>query len=83
MEKEEVKSKEKFKKYLEKEMNHFFSSVLDYAEIAVDGKERFKSLRAKILRVGNEKIRDICKEVDCKYTLKYNPNEDVINVKSK
>jgi hypothetical protein len=58
-----------------------FGSVLDYAEVAVDGKDRFMNLRAKVLKVGNDAIREVNKELDTNYKIEYDSRtEDVIVV---
>jgi hypothetical protein len=78
----EVRSREKLKKYVQGEITKLFSSVLDYAEVAVDGKERYMNLRSKILKVSNDAIREIKKEIDSRYSVIYNPPaEDIIIIK--
>lgn len=73
------KSREKLKKYVESEVTKLFSSVLDYAEVAVDGQERYKNLRSKILKVSNDVIREIKRELDTRYSVSYlPPGEEVI-----
>ncbi len=69
----EDRSKEKFKRYLEAEVTKLFTGVLDYAEVAVDNKERWKVLRARILKLSNDTIREMKKELDTKYTITYTP----------
>jgi hypothetical protein len=76
------RSKEKLKKYVQNEITKLFSAVLDYAEVAVDGKERYLNLRSKILKVGNDTIREIRREIDARYKVDYvPPAEDIILVK--
>ncbi len=78
----EARSREKLKKYIHNEITKLFSSVLDYAEVAVDGKERYLNLRSKILKVSNDAIREIKREVDSRYLVNYvPPAEDVIMVR--
>jgi len=69
----EDRHKEKFKRYLEAEVTKLFTGVLDYAEVAVDNKERWKVLRARILKLSNDTIREMKKELDTKYTIAYTP----------
>jgi len=77
-----VRSKDRLKKYVQNEVTKLFTSVLDYAEVAVDGKERYSNLRSKILKVSNDAIREIKKEIDTRYTVDYiPPAEDIIVVK--
>lgn len=78
----EVRSREKLKKYIHNEITKLFSSVLDYAEVAVDGKERYLNLRSKILKVSNGALREIKREIDLRYLVDYvPPAEDVIIVR--
>lgn len=75
------RDREKLKNFIHSEITKLFSSVLDYTEVAVDGKERYQMLRSKILKVGNDTIREIKKELDTRYNIKYEPPaEDVIVV---
>jgi len=81
---QDLRSKDKLNGYIKRSLNDFFRIVLDYAEVAVGDKERHKVLRQRILKLGNEKLRDIEKEVEERYDVVYNPpGEDVIkfNVK--
>jgi len=76
-----LRDREKLKNFIHSEITKLFSSVLDYTEVAVDGKERYMNLRSKILKVGNDSIREIKKELDTRYNVKYDPpSEDVIIV---
>lgn len=80
----EDRSKEKLKRYLEVEIKKLFTSILDYTEVAVEGKERWKVLRTRILNLSNDARRDIFKEIDVKYSISYvPPSEDVIIIQSK
>jgi hypothetical protein len=74
-----TRSKEKVKKYIEAEIKKLFTGVLDYAEVAIDSKERWKVLRSRILKLSNETIREIFRELDARYAVSYiAPAEDVI-----
>ena len=80
----EVRSREKLKKFVHQEITKLFSSVLDYAELAVGDKDRYTSLRSKILKVSNDAIREISKELDTRYTVTYKPNaEEIIVINQK
>lgn len=75
------RSKEKLKKYIDLEVKKLFTGVLDYAEVAVDSKERWKVLRSRILKLSNDAIREISKELDLRYDVSYVPaGEDVVIV---
>lgn len=80
----EVKSRERLKKFVKDEITKLFSSVLDYAEVAVDGKERYANLRSKVLKVSNDAIREVHKEIDRRYSVNYiPPAEEVIIINQK
>lgn len=85
MSKEKVstdRSREKLKKFIRGEVTKLFTSVLDFTEVAVEGKDRFMSLRSKILKVSNDAMRDIDKELDTRYSIEYvPPAEDVIIIR--
>jgi asparagine synthetase A len=76
--------KEKLKDFVDDEITSLFGSILDFTEVAVGDKERYRALRAKILRLGNDTIRSISKEIDERYVIqKYlPPSEDIIVVRS-
>ena len=84
MEKEEFKSLEKLKRYIDQCFKDFFGSVLDYTEVAVDSKDRQRALRSRVLKLGNDKIREINRELDDHYRVKYiATNEDIIQIINK
>ncbi len=80
----EERSKDKFKRYVDAEITKLFTGILDYAEVAIDSEERWKVLRSRILKLSNDSIREIRKEIDERYTVSYRaPGEDIIVVKRK
>jgi hypothetical protein len=80
----EQRSKDKLKKFVDGEIKKLFTGILDYAEVAVDGKERWKVLRSRILKLSNETMNGIRQEVDYRYRVSYNPpGEDVVVIKRK
>ncbi len=77
------KSKEKLNRLVEDEITKMFEQVLDYAQVACPTNETYKVLRSKILRIGNNCIRDIKKKLDF-YDVEYKAmSEDIIEVVSK
>jgi hypothetical protein len=72
------KHKEKLNKAISDEITVLFEKVLDYAEVAVPNNDQYKKLRSKILRVGNNCIRNVKKVVDTRYDVKYNPPAETI-----
>jgi hypothetical protein len=72
------KSKDKLKGFVKDEVTKMFESVLDYAQVACPTPETYKVLRSKILRVGNNCIRVIHKNLD-RYDIEYKAiGEDII-----
>lgn len=72
------KHKEKLNRAISDEITVLFEKVLDYAEVAVPNNEQYKKLRSKILRVGNNCIRNVKKEIEARYDVKYNPPAETI-----
>lgn len=60
------------------EVTKMFEKVLDYAEVAVPNSDQFKKLRSKILRVGNNCIRNIQKDIEKNYDVKYRAQAETI-----
>ena len=55
--------------------------VLDYAEVSIEGKERYKVFRSKVLRFGNDAIREVKKNIDLYYDVDFQATaEDVIEI---
>ena len=75
-------SREKLKSMSQGEITKLFSSILDYAEVAIDGKERYLSFRSRVLKLSNDAIREIKKEIDTNYEVSYTAlKEELIVVK--
>jgi hypothetical protein len=76
------KHREKLGNWVSEEITTLFEKVLDYAEVAVPNHDQYKKLRSKILRVGNNCIRNIKKEIQTRYVVRYDPPaETVIEVR--
>lgn len=76
------RSKEKLNRYIELRIKKLFTGVLDYTELTVDSEKSWQTLRSRILKLSNDTIRDIIREVDTRYDVSYVPHcEDVIIVK--
>jgi hypothetical protein len=81
--KEEIleRSKDRLKRDIEKEITNLFDQVLDISEVAIGDAYRYKSFRAKVLRSGNDAIREVKKLLDRNYTVEFIPSrEDIIEV---
>ena len=77
------RSKDRLKRDIEKEITNLFDQVLDISEVAIGDAYRYKSFRAKVLRSGNDAIREVKKLLDRNYTVEFIPSrEDVIEVQS-
>jgi len=74
-------SREKLKRETSDEITQLFEQVLDYAQIACSDSNTYKALRSKILRVGNNCIRNVKARLE-HYDIEYKAtSEDVIEVK--
>jgi len=75
------KHREKMDRMVQEEITKMFEKVLDYAEVAVPNNDQYRKLRSKILRVGNNCIRNIQKNVEKYYDVKYRaPAETIVEV---
>jgi hypothetical protein len=74
------RSKEKLMRDLETEVTRLFEQALDYAQVACSTQDTYKVLRSKILRIGNNCIRNIKKRVQY-YDVEFVPQtEEIIEV---
>ncbi len=77
------RSKEKLKRDLEKRIMQGVDDILDIAEVAIGDSQRYKPFRSKVLRAGNNAIRDLKSNLDQHFKVLYVPtNEDVIEVRT-
>jgi hypothetical protein len=75
------RNREKLGRDLDAQVTQMFEQILDYAQVACATPDTFKVLRSKILRVGNNCIRNQRKKLQ-QYDVKYiSETEDVIEVK--
>lgn len=75
------RSKEKLKSLIRERITAMFSGILDFTEIAVGDNERYNVLRTKVLRLSNDTIRDLTRDLDEDYSVEYIPKHDVVIVK--
>jgi len=74
------KSKEKLLRMVEEEIVGLFEQVLDYAQVACSTQDTYKVLRSKILRLGNNAIRNIKKQSQ-HYDVEFIPQtEEIIEI---
>lgn len=74
------KSREKMNRLVEDEITKMFEQVLDYAQVACPTADTYKVLRSKILRVGNNCIRNVKRKLE-HYDVEYTAvSEDVVEV---
>ena len=79
----ENKHTQKIKSMIKSEVTHMFEQALDFVQVACP-EPHFKPLRSKILRVGNNCIRSIHKELDEHYDVLYRASsEDIIEIQQK
>lgn len=77
------RSKDKFKRDLEKRIMKGIDEILDIAEVAIGDSQRYKPFRSKVLRAGNNAIRDLKNDLDRQYKVLFVPTtEDIIEVKA-
>lgn len=61
-----------------------FDGILDFSEVAVDDKERYRVLRSKVLKLSNDTIRFLMSEIEKNYDVEFkNIYDDVVVVKDK
>ena len=75
------RSKSKLKGVLKDRITTMFSGILDFTEVAVGDAGRYGALRAKVLRLANDTIREIEKDLDTDYTVEFIPKHDVVVIK--
>ncbi len=64
--------KDKFRQYIQIRVTQMFDEILTFAEVAVPNKYTYDKLRGRILKAGNNAIRDL--EDSCRnYDIIYNP----------
>ena len=74
----EERSMQKLKAMVKEEVTSEFEQILDFAQVACP-EAQFRQLRSKILRVGNNCIRNIHKNLEDHYKVEYMaPGEDII-----
>ena len=74
------KHTQKLKSMVKAEVTHMFEQALDFVQVACP-EPHFKPLRSKILRVGNNCIRSMHKELDEHYDVLYKASaEDIIEI---
>jgi hypothetical protein len=77
----ENKHVQKFKDMIREEVVSMFEQTLDYAQVACP-EPNFKPLRSKILRVGNNCIRNIHRKIDAQYEIEFKATvEDIVEIK--
>jgi hypothetical protein len=77
------RSKDRLKRDVEKEITQLFDQILDISEVAIGDPQRYKPFRAKVLRSGNDAIREVKKLLDRNYTVEFIPSrEDFVEVQT-
>jgi hypothetical protein len=74
------KHMQKLKDMIKEEVTFMFEQALDFAQVACP-EPHFRPLRSKILRVGNNCIRNINRKMDDHYKVEFQvTSEDVIQI---
>lgn len=77
------RSRDKLVRAMEDEVTSLFEQVLDYAQVACPHKDTYAALRSKILRVGNNCIRNLKRHAQ-HYEVEFIPqSEEIIEIKRK
>lgn len=77
------RSKDKLKRDLEKRIMKGVDEILDIAEVAIGDSQRYKPFRSKVLRAGNNAVRDLKADLDQHYKVAFVPtNEDIVEVQT-
>jgi hypothetical protein len=77
-----IKSKEMLLEIISDQLTDFWTKVLDFSDVAIGDKQRQQSYRSKVLRVGNDAIRFLGKEISRKFIVDYVAiNEDIVRVR--
>lgn len=75
------KSREKLVNKIQEIQKTAYAAILDYVEVAIGNREKFKPVRSKILRASNDAIRKLSRELEKSYAIEYiSTNEDLIVV---
>ena len=75
------RSKDKLKRDIEKRIMRGVDEILDIAEVAIGDSQRYKPFRSKVLRAGNNAIRELKLDLDLHYKVLFVPTkEDIIEV---
>ena len=70
----------KLKDLIKEEVTSMFEQALDFAQVACP-EPHYRPLRSKILRVGNNCIRNINNKIDSQYKVEFQAtSEDIIQV---
>ena len=76
----EDKHMRKLKEMVREEITAMFEQTLDFAQVACP-ESHFKPLRSKVLRVGNNCIRNIHRKMDDHYKVEFQAtSEDIIQI---
>jgi hypothetical protein len=60
-----------------------FDGILDFSEVAVEDKERYRILRSKVLKLSNDTIRSLMSEIERNYDVEFkNVYDDVVVVRN-
>ncbi len=75
------RSKEKLKRDINDRIMRGVDEILDIAEVAIGDAQRYKPFRSKVLRAGNNAIRDLKSDLDMYYKVLFVPTtEDILQV---
>jgi len=77
------RSKDKLKRDIEKRIMKGIDEILDIAEVAIGDSQRYKPFRSKVLRAGNNAVRDLKSDLERHYKVLFVPTtEDVVQIQT-
>lgn len=77
------RSRDKLKRDIEKRIMKGIDEILDIAEVAIGDSQRYKPFRSKVLRAGNNAVRDLKSDLERHYKVLFVPtSEDVVQVQA-
>lgn len=75
----DYRSKEKFDRLIKDEVTKMFEGILNYAEVACSDERSYKVLRKRVLKMGNDCIRQIIRKSGETYDISYSAiREDIV-----
>jgi hypothetical protein len=75
IEEKQKRSSGRLQREVKEAVTKFFETVLDFSEVAIGDEKRYKALRSKVLRHGNDTIRRIISNIESNYVVTHDNAE--------